>query len=411
MRQVFVFFCLVVFAASFRSDADIHSISVAGDADLTRVTIETDISVDADIFLSMSGDIPLIEFVPSDAGISQDAFLGDPTGAVAAYTLIANRESFELASPMLVLRELSPPPSIGDETRRFIIDLTSVSDARFRRAAKRDQGDLNAALNAALVNVSSPSPGQEADLAPAPSFKPWGLDTMLEVANATPRIIVIDPGHGGRDPGASSSFGGNEKDIVLAVSKRLKILLSKDPRYTVYLTRDGDVYVDHEDRVSKARDWKADLFISVHVDASRSSDTNGASVYSIDARGERRKEGAARQNGWHMPIGDVESQAVEGILEDLVKRETKSNSVIFGEMVLPELAAVGPLLRNPFRKDNFAVLLAPDVPAVLLELGFITNRADARRLKSKRGQTNAAEAIKDAIDAYFDRQDLILETN
>ncbi|MEL7230906.1 MAG: N-acetylmuramoyl-L-alanine amidase, partial [Pseudomonadota bacterium] len=375
------------------------------------ITIETGTDVDGDIFLSLAGDTPLIEFVPSRAAIAGDAFLGDPTGAVAAYTLHPNRVSFELSAPMLVLRELAPPPSEGEVSRRFIVDLTAVSDARFRRSAARDADALSAALTAPIQIAATEPDENIAAAAPAPSFKPWGLDTLLDAAKAPRKIIVIDPGHGGRDPGASSSFGGNEKDIVLAVSKLLKARLEADPRYDVYLTRDSDVYVDHEDRVSKARDWKADLFISVHVDASRSPETNGASVYSIDARGERRKEGAARQNGWHMPIGEVESSAVEGILKDLVKRETKSNSVIFGEMVLPELASAGPLLRNPFRKNNFAVLLAPDVPAVLLELGFITNRADAKRLKSKRGQAESADAIKRAIDAYFDRQDLKLAAN
>lgn len=411
MKQLVIFFVIVVLGLANSANAEIRSIAMAGDVDLTRLTIETELGVDGDIFLSMDGDLPLIEFVPSDAEIAQDAFLGEPTGAVTAYTLHANRISFELASPMLVLRELAPPPVEGDVTQRFIIDLTSASEARFRRAAKRDGETLASALkNPRNVGLNEVKQDRRA-FAPAPSFKPWGLDAVLKNVNVAKKTIVIDPGHGGRDPGASSRFGGNEKDIVLATSKRLKTLLTADANYDVYLTRERDIYVDHEDRVSTARDLGADLFISIHVDASRSNETNGASVYSIDARGEKRKDGAAQRYGWHVATGEVESQAVEGILEDLIRRETKSNSVIFAELVLPELASSGPLLKNPFRKDNFAVLLAPDVPAALIELGFITNRADAKRLRSEAGQQNAAKALKRAIDAYFDRQNLMLAAN
>lgn len=411
MKQLLILISILLLGPTVSAHAEIRSIAMAGDLDLTRLTIETDLSVEGSIFLAMRGESPVIEFVPTRAEVSADAYLGEPTGAVAAYTIHPNRVSFELASPMLVLRELSPPPAHGDETRRFIIDLTSASEARFRRAAKRDDKTLVAALaSPALVEITETS-GQGDAIVPAPSFKPWGLDKVVQNASLSKRTIVIDPGHGGRDPGATSSFGGNEKDIALATSKRLKVLLASDPSYDVYLTRDTDVYVDHKDRVSKARDLGADLFISIHVDASRSKQTNGASVYSIDARGEKRKDGAAQRNGWHVPIGDVDSQEVEGILEDLIRRETKSNSVIFAELVLPELASSGPLLKNPLRKDNFAVLLAPDVPAALIELGFITNRADAKRLRSKRGQENAAKALKRAIDAYFDRQALMLASN
>lgn len=409
MQRVLIFLLFLSLFWVVSASAQINSISVAGDTDLTRITIETDRTNEGDAFLSYRDGVPVIEFVPRNATLVERVSLGEPTGGVQSYTLNTDRISFELAAPMMILRELAPPPQRDEATRRYIIDLTTISQARFMRAAKRDEKELAQRLNARLPDSTIPAIAQPTG--PAPSFKPWGLDTALESVTASGKVIVIDPGHGGRDPGTSSIVGGQEKDIVLAASLRIKAVLQANPRYEVYLTRETDIYVDHEDRVSKARNWGADLFISIHVDASGSPGTNGASVYSIDTRGERRKAGAARQNGWHLRTGEVDSSAVETILEDLIKRETKSNSGIFAEMVLPELAEVGPLLKNPFRRDNLAVLLAPDVPAVLIELGFITNRADARRLKSSTGQAEIAEAIGRAVDAYFDRQDLVMAEN
>lgn len=160
-----------------------------------------------------------------------------------------------------------------------------------------------------------------------------------------------------------------------------------------------------------ARNWGADLFISVHADAAGAPTVSGASVYTISTRGEARIEGTAKKFGWELPIEDGTSVEVSNILQDLTLRETKSNSSIFAEFLVPELGKAGPLVRNSHRQGNLFVLLAPDVPAVLVEIGFLTNRDDARRLKSERGRRKSAEAIKRAIDAYFDRQDLILATN
>ncbi|MEM9225488.1 MAG: N-acetylmuramoyl-L-alanine amidase, partial [Pseudomonadota bacterium] len=223
--------------------------------------------------------------------------------------------------------------------------------------------------------------------------------------------IAIDPGHGGRDPGAPVVTGGEEKSIVLQTSLKLQEFLEKDPRYDVMLTRTKDVYVEHEDRVSMAREWGADLFISVHADAALKPDISGASVYTISTRGERRIEGTAVKYGWEIPIEGAANDEVEGILTDLVKRETKSNSAIFADFLVSELAEAGPLLRNTHRQGNLFVLLAPDVPAVLVEIGFLSNKQDARRLKSSTGRRKSAEAIKRAIDTYFDRQELLLASN
>ena len=132
------------------------------------------------------------------------------------------------------------------------------------------------------------------------------------------------------------------------------------------------------------------------------------SVYTISASGERRIDKEANRNNWRIPLEDGAPEHVSSILEDLVKRETKTRSSEFAEILLPELEKSGPVLRNTHREAGFYVLLAPDVPAVLLEMGFLTNASDARRLQSNAGIRKAMNSVKRGIDRFFDQQDILL---
>ncbi|MEL6324846.1 MAG: N-acetylmuramoyl-L-alanine amidase, partial [Pseudomonadota bacterium] len=155
-----------------------------------------------------------------------------------------------------------------------------------------------------------------------------------------------------------------------------------------------------------------DLFISLHADAAAKPSVMGASVYTISTKGEARIDRTAQQNNWQLPIETGEApDEVTGILEDFLKRETKSNSERFAAMMIPELERAGPLLRNTHRNGNFFVLLAPDVPAVLLEMGFLTNLSDARRLSSEQGRRRVMAAVARSIDAYFDQAELLMAQN
>lgn len=386
---------------SAAASGQVDSISIAGDGTYTRVTISSNQQLEAETRLGDVMGQPAIDWLSRDLNVSLDAYLARPTGGITAYTLRQDGISFELDRPMMVTRSLEVPPT-GRETRyRYIVDLSEVSGQRFAQALAREQ------------DVLAASARQESTQIAAPSVKPRALGAARRPAALSrgPYTIVIDPGHGGRDPGALSVIGGKEKVIVLQAAKSLAQELDRDPRYKVHLTRDSDVYVEHEDRVSKARDWGADLFISLHADAAGAASISGASVYTISTRGERRIEGTADRFGWEIPLETSASEEVSGILEDLVKRETKSNSAVFAELLLPELAQAGPLLRNSHRRGNLFVLLAPDIPAVLIEIGFLTNRDDAKRLASPVGRQKSASAIKRAIDAYFDRQELRLASN
>ncbi|MEO1552694.1 MAG: N-acetylmuramoyl-L-alanine amidase [Pseudomonadota bacterium] len=425
MRVVTVFFLAVLTALSAAlsasiASAQVQSVGVAGDGEFTRITITSEDAFKPDIFLRDTEDGLVIEMVPQRFRLSHAPFFAEPTGGVLAYTLDTDRITFELDQPMMVMREIDLPPTGSERLYRYILDLSGVSLARYEAAAKRDAprfarfeaarfADAEAAQRAPTVSAELSVP--DTPQPETPSSKPAGFGAMMQRAARQRRVIVIDPGHGGRDPGALAIIGGKESEIVLDTSLKLKALIEKDPRYIVRLTRETDIYIEHEDRVTMARDWGADLFISVHADAAGAPTVSGASVYTISTRGEARIEGTAKKYGWELPFEDGTSEEVSDILQDLTVRETKSNSTIFAEFLVPELGQAGPLLRNTHRQKNLFVLLAPDVPAVLVEIGFLTNKNDARRLKSERGRRKSAQAIKRAIDAYFDRQDLLFASN
>jgi N-acetylmuramoyl-L-alanine amidase len=232
------------------------------------------------------------------------------------------------------------------------------------------------------------------------------LEPYVNVKKA-PRIIVIDAGHGGVDPGAITANGVYEKSIVLDTSKRLQAVLSKDVRYKVVMTRDSDVFVRLSDRVQIARNSRASLFVSIHADALATRKVRGASVYTLSEQASDKEAEllAAKENNSDMiagiGIGDETDELVKSILIDLAQRETTNKSVHFAKLLLPELNDVGALLKNSHRYAGFRVLKAPDVPSVLIELGLLSNNTDARILTSSAGRQKLAEALKQAIDTYF----------
>ncbi len=386
LRLIFIL-TLVLFAHT-GARADVSDIRIAGDGAPTRVTIWTDADENPQAFLreTETGQREIIVPLAANAYSSE----GEGRGGVASWSLMPRQLVLRLDRPMAVIRVLRLPPTGKEARHRLILDLDTVSPARFATVARRDMRAFAKAEAEAAPKEAAPT------------------RTSARKRDASRFVIVIDPGHGGKDPGARAINGGVEKEIVLLAALELKGLLERNPRYEVRLTREDDRYIELDERVTMARDWGADLFISLHADAAGSKSVEGASVYTISERGERRVDATADKHNWKIPIEDGTPERVSGILQDLVKRETKSRSAEFAELLLPELAEAGPVLRNTHRNAGFYVLLAPDVPAVLLELGFLTNADDAKRLRSEQGRRRAAAAIQRAIDAYFDAHELRL---
>ena len=371
---------------------------IVGDGAPTRITLWTDTPETADGLLTEAPGERKVVLLLAQNGYSAE---GEGTGGVASWTLEPGRLEFVLDRPMAVTRMLRLPPTGKERAYRVILDLDTISPARYTTSARRDTKKL-AKLETEYAEARNNASKQLAGAA---------RETRRMPGKSSKHVVVIDAGHGGRDPGAMALTGGKEKEITLKSALALRDKLEATGRYTVRLTRDSDVYVEHEDRVTMARNWGADLFISLHADAAGARSVSGASVYTISARGETRIDREATKNDWKIAIEDGTPEQLNGLLEDLVKRETKTRSSEFAELLLPELAAAGPVLRNTHRNAGFYVLLAPDVPAVLLELGFLTNEDDAKRLQSEKGRKAAVEAIANAIDAYFDKQDLRLASN
>jgi len=221
-------------------------------------------------------------------------------------------------------------------------------------------------------------------------------------------LVMLDPGHGGIDTGTKSPHGELEKDIVLDFARRLRERIEQSGKYRVLMTRTDDTFVPLADRVRAARRTGASLFVSIHADAlpRAEGDADGASVYTLSetATDSEAARLAEKENRADVIAGvDLKSEPddVADILIDLAERETKGFSVQFAHRLVGELKSATRLHKNPLKSAGFRVLRAPDVPSVLVELGYVSNRQDLRSLLSENWRNRTADSIARAIDGYF----------
>jgi N-acetylmuramoyl-L-alanine amidase len=221
-------------------------------------------------------------------------------------------------------------------------------------------------------------------------------------------VVVIDPGHGGIDEGTRASSGETEKLIVLEFAKRLKERLEAAGKYRVLMTRADDTYITLGDRVRFARANKAALFISIHADAlqRRDGDAQGASIYTLsdtasDAEAARLADAENRADVIAGVDLTTEPNDVADILIDLAQRETRAFSAQFARTLSTELKSVARMHKHPLKSAGFRVLKAPDVPSVLVELGYVTNRDDLKSITATAWQTRVAGAIVQSVNSYF----------
>ena len=229
-------------------------------------------------------------------------------------------------------------------------------------------------------------------------------------AGDTRPVVVVDPGHGGVDPGARGRRVW-EKDVVLTFAKLLRARLKASNRYQVYLTRERDTYVPLRTRVQTARRYRADLFISVHADAIGKTNVRGLSIYTLSAKASDKEAAAlARQENRADIIAGVDfsehGSEIANILIDLAQRESKALSVSFAGHVVEHARHRTHVLERPHRYAGFRVLTAPDVPSVLIELGFLTNRHDEALLLQAGWRRKMADALVQATHTYFSRNAL-----
>jgi N-acetylmuramoyl-L-alanine amidase len=221
------------------------------------------------------------------------------------------------------------------------------------------------------------------------------------------RVVVIDPGHGGIDPGAVGSSGTYEKDVVLAMGLELRRQLEATGRYSVIMTREADSIVRLRDRLWVARESDGELFLSLHADSLvRAPDVRGASVYTLSeqASNDEAARLASKENRADILAGiDLSDQEdiVTEILIDLAQRDANNKSVQVAEHFVSELKSVTKMARQRRSQAGFVVLKSPDMPSVLIELGYLSNAADERALRDPAHLSGLARAMVAAIDQYF----------
>ena len=222
-------------------------------------------------------------------------------------------------------------------------------------------------------------------------------------------IIVIDPGHGGKDPGASGSAGNQEKSIVFKIAQRLYRKINAQPNMKAYLTRSGDYYLGLRQRLRCARRHKADLFISIHADAFRNASSHGASVYALSARGassEAARWLAEKENASDLLGGihlETKGHILKSVLIDLSQTASIDASLTLGKDILKSLSTLTKLHYQHVEQAGFVVLKSPDIPSLLIETGFLSNPREEKKLSSSLYQNKLATAILKGINTYQKR--------
>jgi N-acetylmuramoyl-L-alanine amidase len=382
-----------------RSASTLLRVRVGNGAGESRLVMELDQPSDADI--TGGGESPSRQIIVQLAH-ARPATEGE-TGASGLIrrwkteaATDAARVSLDFDRPAVVKRRFLLPPDDGVKVYRYVVDF-GPADAVASRSPFQGQG----ASQAQAETRSSPertARNEERSKAALAAF-------LERNRPAQRKVIVIDAGHGGKDPGAAGA-DSREKDVNLAAAKALRERLLSTGRYTVVMTRSDDTFIPLEQRVQIARRENADLFISLHADSLPDSSLHGATVYTLSEKGvDRAARKVMTKSDWFSDV-DLPGRdpAVNRILLDLTQRETTNQSTGFANLLIDRMSGRVDLLRRSHRDANYVVLLAPDVPAVLLEMGFITNSLDEGRLNSAEARRALADSVADAIDAYFTRQ-------
>jgi N-acetylmuramoyl-L-alanine amidase len=369
-------------ADSYPAATDVR---LGGDGTQTRFVMDLDRSIDLHVFTLADPyrlilDIPQVTFqLPPHAG-------DDGRGLIKAfrYGLVmpgGSRMVFDLTKPVRVDKAFVVDPAAGAPAR-LVLDLVATDRDSFLR---------NIALDEKLARNEPPPVGA----APAVSTDPRPL-------------IVLDPGHGGIDTGTRAPNGECEKDIVLDVAKRLRERIEKSGKYRVLMTRTDDTFVPLADRVQIARKAGAALFVSIHADSlpHKEGDAEGATVYTLsDTPSDPQAARLAEEENRSDVIAGVdlkdEPDDVAGILLDLAQRETKTFSVQFAHKLVGDMKATTRLHKEPIKSAGFRVLRAPDVPSVLIELGYVSNKHDLQSLDSDSWRDRTADSIASAVNDYF----------
>ncbi|WOI52106.1 N-acetylmuramoyl-L-alanine amidase [Parvularcula sp. LCG005] len=440
-------FCGVLALANERQTAPVvQDIRLGVDgAGQTRLVLDLD---DAPIYqvIPQAGGQGILRVEVARASFSLTNGIPSGKGVVAGVSMDDNEVVVALQRPALPVKTFVLEPTKKVDHYRLVVDLKDVPARTFTAAAETAAtemaalpsantlvADLEKALAeseaetktiAALEDQTPPAPSPKpraqepskaeealpaellamaAKAPPTPSVKPRAAAPTAQRIAAGKTMVVIDAGHGGHDPGAIGSTGLQEKTVTIAAAKSLATEL-RARGYAVSLIRDDDTFIDVHDRIEIARDLQADLFISLHADANPEPLARGASVYTLseDRNAKMAKEVASNGNFRVFDVDVSSNDDVSKILYDLANTDTKNQSSRLASAMIAEMRGRVPMVNNTHRKASLQVLLSPDVPAVLVEMAFLSNRKDEANLASEAWRDMAMTSIADGIDTYFD---------
>lgn len=380
----------------------------------TRITLESKTPIQHKLFglkdpERLVLDLEGVEITPALTG------LADRIGADDPYVKAVRIGRFKPGVVRLVLdlkSEINPQsfslPPVGEYGYRLVLDLYPVAaaDPLLAFLEKLEAEQRAASAGPAVTEPAAPeAPGAR------PAVKPAEGGDERRTARAANRfiIIAIDAGHGGEDPGARGRLGTNEKDVTLAIARRLKARIDREANMRAVLIRDGDYYIPLHARVQKARRVRADLFVSIHADAFIHPHARGSSVFALSESGATSAAAswlAKRENEADLIGGvnlDVQDPYLKKTLLDLSQTATINDSLKVGKAVLSELAEINTLHKPHVEQAGFAVLKAPDIPSILVETAFISNPDEERKLRDEGYQNRMAEAIFQGIKRYFSK--------
>ena len=368
--------------ASAAQDVSVTGVRIGQHGDITRFVLDLSGAVDYHLFTLSEPYRVVVDFPDLKWQIAPDQ-TPSAKGAIGNFRYGrfrpgTSRVVLDVTGPVEIADSFVLPPKDGFG-HRFVVDLKAASENVFQ----------------ASVEATAPLPSRPE--IPIPRMKP---------PSDSRRIVVLDAGHGGIDPGTQGKSGLREKDIVLKMALELAAMLEATGRYRVVLTRDDDTFLRLRERVATARRAGGELFISIHADAHPLSTTRGTSVYTLSETASDAEAAALaeKENKADVIAGvdlSHENKEVANILIDLAQRETMNWSAIFARLLVEELGQRVTLLRRTHRFAGFAVLKAPDLPSVLVELGYLSNRDEERALNDRAHRARLAAGIVAAIDRYF----------
>jgi N-acetylmuramoyl-L-alanine amidase len=358
--------------------------------------------------LDLDRKIPVAAFALADPyrvviDVPQTRFdLAKGAGSEGRGLIKAFRYGLVMAGGSRIVFDLTGPARIGKvevleaangQPARLVLELAAIDRAAFMQALS-DAGTLRASVQPGTP--ATPAGGTDADNAVAGDGRP---------------VVVIDPGHGGIDSGTQAASGEAEKDIVLEFSQALRKRLERTGKYRVVMTRGDDTFVPLGERVRIARRQQAALFVSIHADSlpRREGDAHGATIYTLaerasDAEAQRLADSENKADAIAGLDLAEEPAEVADILLDLAQRETKTFSHRFARLLMNEMKGVVRLHKRPLKSAGFRVLKAPDVPSVLVELGYVSNKDDLQLLKSDDWRARSVGAVAQAVESYLGKR-------